>query len=72
MNIANFIAACRQLHVPEEEVRGAPDLINLIISSLSLCQLCSAGDIIELKDPVRVITCLQRVLESANIMVMSP
>ncbi|CAI8049930.1 Leucine-rich repeat and calponin homology domain-containing protein 1 (Fragment) [Geodia barretti] len=53
VNIANFIAACRQLHVPEEE-------------------LCSAGDIIELKDPVRVVTCLQRVLESANIMVMSP
>jgi hypothetical protein len=53
VNIANFIAACRQLHVPEEE-------------------LCSAGDIIELKDPVRVVTCLQRVLESADIMVMSP
>ena len=37
-----------------------------------LLQLCSAGDIIELKDPVRVVTCLQRVLESADIMVMSP
>jgi hypothetical protein len=24
VNIANFIAACRQLHVPEEEVRSAP------------------------------------------------
>ena len=31
-----------------------------------LFQLCSAGDLIELKDPVRVVTCLQRVLELAS------
>ena len=29
-------------------------------------QLCSAGDIKELKDPLCVITCLQRVLETAQ------
>ena len=34
--------------------------------TLTHTQLCSAGDIKELKDPLRVITCLQRVLETAQ------
>ncbi|XP_064394638.1 leucine-rich repeat and calponin homology domain-containing protein 2-like isoform X2 [Halichondria panicea] len=29
-------------------------------------ELCSAGDIIDVRDPIRVITCLQRVLDSAG------
>lgn len=63
------------IHTPTEglPLSNAKQTMN-IAAFINACRLfkvpdddlCSAGDIIELRDPVRVVTCLQRLLEGAS------
>ncbi len=76
-NVSAFFESCEKLCVPSHKVRHC----HLVVVALRYCsqlwflivvhvhiaiQLCSAGDITELRDPVKLVACLQYILETAK------